>query len=438
MKKGVIESPGPPAHDEAQVAKGRDPDIDERYNQTGPRRASGALSGGDVSTDDRNQVEDETATILDSESVSAFVRHQHITPESARLRGLSPAIRLWDSNTARPRSSAATVNLATPKSAGSADLIQSGPRGAFGALSGGELSTDDRTHIEDETASFPDGESVSAFVRHQHITPESARLRGLSHAIRLWDSNTARPRSSEAVVTLATPKSAGSADSDDLSAVNTLSLPTVIAPHSPAPSYRTDADLAEPVSANGLEGVGEVQAEDDLAEQAEGNVEDEEDTEEDKEDAEEGEEDAEEEEDDDEDDEEDDEDADEDEEEPHAQAVEFLPVYCKHDDLPKYAEVLPCRTATPSSLPSPPPSPPRKNNTMPFIPTFHIPTRAEVRAVWDDCRAEVTESAEVLHTSTRRSRTSASHNRGLFSRFKHGKNNINSRLGDFTIPPLRL
>ncbi|KZO98188.1 hypothetical protein CALVIDRAFT_562570 [Calocera viscosa TUFC12733] len=281
--------------------------------------------------------------------------------------------------------------------------IQLGPQGEIGALSGGDNNTDGRTNVEEEPASFLDGDHVSAFVRHQHITFESARLRGLSPAIRLRDSTTARLRSSEAAVTVATPESACSADSDNLTAVTTPSPKSIPAPLSPAPSYLTHLDLADRNSNTEHE------------EEAEEDEEDDEDEEDEEDGGEAGE-------------------AAEDEEvqveeEAHAQAAEFLPVYRKVDDPPKYATPPASPTAAPSLLPSPPPSPPRKT-PMPYIATFYIPTREEVRAVWD----EDAESAR-LQTSARNSTTSAKRTPGFFSIFKHGKNSNRSTL---VIPPLRL
>ncbi|KZT50088.1 hypothetical protein CALCODRAFT_488967 [Calocera cornea HHB12733] len=183
---------------------------------------------------------------------------------------------------------------------------------------------------------------------------------------------------------MATPKSASSADPGDLTAV--------IAPPSPAPSNRVDVPLADLITDNQVDGVAEVHAEDEeVDEDDEGDAEEdeaEEDDEEAEEDDEEVEQDEGDAEDDEEDAEQDDEDAEDDAEYAHAQAEEFLPVYRKVDGLPKYTEVLASRPATPSPRPSPPSSPPRKNQTMPFIPTFHIPSRAEARAVWEEFRAE--------------------------------------------------
>ncbi|KZT57360.1 hypothetical protein CALCODRAFT_483180 [Calocera cornea HHB12733] len=440
MERNVMENPGPPwstAHDNAQVGHGKDPDV-YLHNRPGPRGETGALSGGELSIDDRTNVEEGTASLLDSDSVGAIVRHQHITPGSVRLRDLSPAIRLRDSNSARPRSSAAVVTLATSDSACSAESIHLGPRREFGALSGGDINSDDRTHIEDETASFPNGESVCVFVRHQHITPESACLRGLSPAIRLWDSNTARPRSSAAIVNLATPKSAVSADSDVLTAVTTTSLPRIAAPRSPAPSYRTNVDIADRISDTEVEVAAGEHAGDADVEEDEGDAEEEDEEEEEgeEEEAEEEEEADEEQEEEDEEESEDEEDEAE-EEEQHVQVDESLPVYRKHDGLPTYATLLPSQAAPSTSThPSPPPSPPPKNTTMPFIPTFHIPTRAEVRAVWDEADRRAVETVSPgLQTPSNHSSASAKRTPRLFSLFKHSKNN---RPRDLVIPPLHL
>ncbi|KZT59603.1 hypothetical protein CALCODRAFT_481490 [Calocera cornea HHB12733] len=254
---------------------------------------------------------------------------------------------------------------------------QLSPRGAPGALSGGNINPDDRINTEDETASLLNGDSVSANVRHQHITFESARPGGLSPAICLRDSSTAGPRSSSAIVNLADPAPAGSADTE-------------------------------------VERLVEGRAED------EGHAEDEEGDEGDE-----------------------DEDEDEDEggdegadEELHARTFEFLPVYRKHDDdLPKYATLHAGPTASIPSQSSPPPSPPKKIRTMPLIPTFYIPTSAEVRALWVDGQPEDTDSAG-QQTSSGYSSTSSKRTPAIFSLFR--QKTKTSRRKELTIPPLHM